>query len=330
MDRELLRCEDLVQKFGGGRTLFGKEKTALRALDGVSLSIASGETLGVVGESGSGKSTLARAITRLHGPTEGRIFFEGTEITGLSQKELIAHRRNFQMVFQDPYASLNPRMTVGEIVAEPLGIFHARRLLSAPKNVREDRVDALLSKVGLSVELKSRYPFEFSGGQRQRIAIARALALSPKLLVCDEPVSALDVSIQAQIVNLLADLKSELGIAYLFISHDLAVVRHISDRVAVMFRGRVMELAPRDGIFEQPYHPYTRELLADIPVPDPDAARKVKVKAESAPFMTGNGCRYRHRCPFRQELCDREEPSLEERSPGRFSACHYWKECASA
>jgi peptide/nickel transport system ATP-binding protein len=294
----------------------------IRAVDGVSLTIARGETLGLVGESGCGKSTLGRAILRLYEPTDGRIVFDGRDITHLGEGELRPLRRRIQMVFQDPYASLNPRHSVGRIVGEPLRVHGLADRKEANARVRE-----LLMLVGLPPDAGGRYPHEFSGGQRQRIGVARALAVNPELLVCDEPVSALDVSIQAQIVNLMEQLQRELGLTYLFIAHDLAVVRHISTRIAVMYLGRIVEVAPSDDLYDNPLHPYTITLLSAIPIPDPEVERKraaIRVEGDLPnPANPPSGCRFHTRCPFVQPTrCADEEPALRPLE-GHTVACHY-------
>jgi oligopeptide transport system ATP-binding protein len=304
----------------GLRLHFPTLKGVVRAVDGVDLDVAEGETLGLVGESGCGKSTTARGIAHLIRPTEGSVRFEGRDLSALPPRELRLTRRRMQMVFQDPYASLDPRMTVLDIVGEPLRNYRIAR----GRELR-DRVRALLERVGLDPDFERRYPHEFSGGQRQRIGIARALALEPVLLLCDEPVSALDVSIAAQILNLLEDLQRELRLAYLFISHDLAVVRHVSDRVAVMYLGRIVETAPADLLYAEPLHPYTEALLSAVPIPDPDIEAKrqriVLTGDVPSPEAEITGCPFRTRCPKAFERCSIETPVLKEHRPGHAAAC---------
>ena len=306
----------------GGSQGSQQESTAVKALDGVSFTVIEGETLSVVGESGCGKSTMARCVLRLLDPTGGRIVFRGTDVTHLSQKELRPLRRQMMMVFQDPYASLNPRKRVGFIVSEALRVHR----LGTEADIRR-RTQELLEIVGLNPEHYNRFPHEFSGGQRQRIGIARALAVSPKLIVCDEPVSALDVSVQAQILNLLRDLQREFGLTYIFIAHDLSVVRHISDRVLVMYLGKIVETASRDDLYGMPKHPYTGALLSSVPVPDPDARRRkqriVLAGDVPSPINPPTGCRFHPRCPrFVAGHCDIEEPELLY-TDGHAVSCHY-------
>ncbi len=318
-DQPLLKVEDLTKAFPIKGGLFSREVASVKAVQGVSLEIKQGETLGLVGESGCGKSTLGRCIIRLIEPTSGKIHLEGKDITNLEGEELRALRRQMQIIFQDPYASLNPRMTVGSIVAEPLEI-HG---LAASKKDREDRVKQLLDTVGLRPEHINRYPHEFSGGQRQRIGIARALAVEPKFIVCDEPVSALDVSIQAQVINLLMDLQQKLGLTYLFIAHDLKVVEHISNRVAVMYLGKIVEVAEADDLYRQPTHPYTRALMSAIPVPDPrrKEQRIILHGDVPSPIHPPSGCNFHPRCPDMIEECKSTCPSLRETRPAHETAC---------
>ncbi len=300
-------------------SFFDRKPTVLRAVDGVSFDIAPGETLGLVGESGCGKSTTGRTILRLDEPTSGEIVFGGLDIRKFDRHELRAVRRELQIVFQDPYSSLDPRKTVGSIVSEPL-IIHK---LEPSRSAREDRVVDLLQTVGLSRDHIGRYPHEFSGGQRQRIGIARALAVSPKLIICDEPVSALDVSVQAQVINLLQDLQEKFALTYLFIAHDLSVVEHISNRVAVMYLGKIVEIASARDLYTKPTHPYAEALLSAAPVPDPKVKRERIVLSGDVGSLTSvaDGCRFYHRCPLRQPSCAISEQVLTEVSPGHFVAC---------
>jgi oligopeptide/dipeptide ABC transporter ATP-binding protein len=297
----------------------------VRAVDDISFSVQRGETLGLVGESGCGKSTTGRAILQLYKPTDGKVNFLGKSLTTLSGGDLRKMRREMQMIFQDPYASLNPRMTVGSIIGEPLEIHNLAR-----GREKQERVQELLRIVGLNPYFANRYPHEFSGGQRQRIGIARALAVQPSFIVCDEPISALDVSIQAQVINLLEELQGQFNLTYLFIAHDLSVVRHISDRVAVMYVGKIVELTTRDLLYERPLHPYTKALLSAVPIPDPAIERKrqriILTGDVPSPVNPPTGCRFHPRCPFAQELCREKEPELLEVEPNHFAACHFWDE----
>jgi oligopeptide/dipeptide ABC transporter ATP-binding protein len=319
----LLEVSDLVKHFHVSGGLLGRSAGVVRAIDGVSFSIRRGETLGLVGESGCGKTTTGRCVLQLERPTSGRIQFEGRDLTKLSDAELRAVRRHIQVIFQDPYSSLNPRLTVGDILAEPLKV-HG---IEPDKAKRAARVQELLTQVGLLPQHARRYPHQLSGGQRQRVGIARALAMEPSLIVCDEPVSALDVSIQAQIINLLEDLQSRYGLTYLFIAHDLSVVRHISDRVAVMYLGRIAEIADRKALYEEPLHPYTRALLAAVPIPDPalEARRDHTVLRGEvpSPLRPPSGCVFHTRCPMATERCSAEIPPLREIRPLHLAACHY-------
>ena len=299
----------------------------VRAVDDISFFIKKGETLGLVGESGCGKSTTGRSILQLYRPTGGSVKFGETELTSLKGEDLRKMRRRMQMIFQDPYASLNPRMTVGDIIGEPLDIHHLAR-----GKARQERVQELLRLVGLNPYFANRYPHEFSGGQRQRIGVARALAVEPEFIVCDEPVSALDVSIQAQIINLLEELQGEFGLTYLFIAHDLSVVRHISDRVAVMYVGKMVELADRNALYRRPLHPYTKALLSAVPVPDPEVeSRRQRVILTGdvpSPVNPPSGCRFHPRCRYAKETCAQAEPEFREVESGHWVACHYWDQIA--
>ena len=322
MAEALLRVKNLKKYFPIRGGLFSREVARVHAVDDVSFDIYPGETLGLVGESGCGKSTTGRAILRLIEPTAGEVTFDGKNVTTLDKRALRALRKEMQIIFQDPYASLNPRMTVGSIVGEAL-VIHK---LAATKREREERVVKILETVGLSPDHLRRYPHEFSGGQRQRIGIARSLAVNPKFIVADEPVSALDVSIQAQIINLLEDLQSRLGLTYLFIAHDLSVVRHISDRVAVMYLGKVVELADRNALYEDPLHPYTRALLSAVPIPDPklEATRESMVLRGEVPSALSppSGCVFHPRCPIAVDRCSAAIPPLREIRPSHWAACH--------
>jgi len=317
MSEVLLEARELVKHFPVRRS-----KDVVHAVDGVSLEVTRGETLGIVGESGCGKSTLGRLLVRLHEPTSGTVRSRGDDITKLSRRELRPFRREMQMIFQDPYASLNPRKRVGQIVADP---FHIHR--TAGREETRRRVQDLLEVVGLSPDHVNRYPHEFSGGQRQRIGVARALALSPQLIVADEPVSALDVSIQAQVINLLDDLQDDFQLTYVFIAHDLGVVHHVSDRIAVMYLGVVVEIGPSDPLFLHPIHPYTQALLSAIPpIEADDEARRERIVLEGevpSPIDPPSGCRFHPRCPYATEICRVEQPVLTDHGGGRFAACHH-------
>lgn len=310
---ELVKVRNLVKHFA-----VENSSDVVRAVDGVSFDILAGETLGLVGESGCGKSTVGRCLLRLHEPTSGEVIFEGKQLVGLPNREMQSLRREMQIIFQDPYASLNPRLNILSIISEPLKIHGI-----GDKNERRERVADLLKKVGLDPNYMFRYPHEFSGGQRQRLGIARALALNPKLIIADEPVSALDVSVQAQVVNLLQDLQAEFGLTYLFISHGLAVVEHISNRVAVMYLGKIVEIAEAKELYELPLHPYTKALLSAIPVPDPKQKReRIILQGDvPTPINPPSGCRFRTRCPIAIEDCARIEPELREITRGHTVAC---------
>jgi oligopeptide/dipeptide ABC transporter ATP-binding protein len=319
MTTPVLEVHDLKKHFPVGGGLFGRGRRSVKAVDGISFSIQPGETLGLVGESGCGKSTAGRVILRLTDPTAGEVYLDGKRIDQLSRGEMRAERRGLQVVFQDPYSSLNPRLRAVDIVAEPLRNFE--RLSGDEIHAR---VADLFEKVGLRADQLTRYPHEFSGGQRQRLVIARALALKPKVIVCDEPVSALDVSVQAQVINLLIDLQAEFGVSYLFIAHDLAVVQHISHRVAVMYLGRIVEIAEKESLFASPQHPYTEALLSAVPVPDPTVKTKRIILSGDvpSPIDPPTGCHFHTRCPYVVARCKTEAPALREIAPGHLAACH--------
>jgi oligopeptide transport system ATP-binding protein len=320
-DDVLLEVRNLVKHFEVTGGLLGRGRGTVRAVDGVSFTIRRGETLGLVGESGCGKTTTGRCILQLERPTGGQVIFEGRDLTTLGDAELRTVRRRMQVIFQDPYSSLNPRMTVGQIIAEPIAVHGLIR----DRARRAARVRELLSRVGLLPQHASRYPHQLSGGQRQRVGIARALAVEPSLIICDEPVSALDVSIQAQIINLLEDLQEDLGLTYLFVAHDLSVVRHISDRVAVMYLGRIVELADRKTLYDAPRHPYTKALLSAVPIPDPaleaERERIVLGGEVPSPLDPPSGCVFHPRCPIAVDRCRGTVPDLREVSPDHWAAC---------
>ncbi|BFH12070.1 ABC transporter ATP-binding protein [Paenibacillus melissococcoides] len=323
-DQTLLDVRGLKKYFYTSKGLFGKNKQTLKAVDDVSFQIRRGETFGLVGESGCGKSTTGRSIVRLYDVTAGEIRFDGTDLAHLSERELKPFRKRMQTIFQDPYSSLNPGMNVTQLISEPMEIHGF-----GTKGERRETVLELLNKVGLKPEHAERYPHEFSGGQRQRISIARALSVKPEFILCDEPISALDVSVQAQVVNMLEDLQAEFGLTYLFIAHDLSMVRHISDRIGVMYLGKLVELAPSDELYDHPAHPYTQALLAAIPVPDPSAAGGAAAMLEGdlpSPLAGAAGCRFASRCPFATDRCRQQEPEWKEISPGHFAACHLYEE----
>jgi oligopeptide transport system ATP-binding protein len=316
----LLEVRDIKKHFYMGKGAGSEKAGVVRAVDGVSFAVNKGETLGLVGESGCGKSTVGRVILRLLESTAGEIIFDGSNIEHLSHKELLPFRRKMQIVFQDPFGSLNPQMTIGRALGEPLQVHK----LAKGKDDLQEKVAHLLELVGLFPEHMRRYPHEFSGGQRQRIVMARALALNPQLIVCDEPVSALDVSIQAQIINLLEDLQQKLGLTFIFIAHDLSVVKHISDRIAVMYLGKIVELADKNALYDNPQHPYTKALLSAIPIPDP-TVKKQRITLTGdvpSPLNPPSGCRFRTRCPFAFDRCAAEEPQMHITGPGHSAACH--------
>ena len=320
-DKTLVQIQDLKMYFENRKGWFGKQVEYVKAVDGVSLDIKKGETVGLVGESGCGKSTTGYSILRLYKPTSGKIIYDGTDIAAMSAKEVWPYRKKMQMIFQDPYASLNPRMTVSDIIGEPLDIYN----LCEGKE-RQERIYELLNTVGLGKEHASRYPHEFSGGQRQRVGIARALAVRPEFVVCDEPISALDVSIQAQVVNMLEDLQAELGLTYLFIAHDLSMVRHISRKVGVMYLGSLVEVAETEELYEHTLHPYTKALMSAVPELDPAISKTKKVEMLKgdvpSPINSPKGCKFCTRCPYATERCKEERPILKDAGGGHMVACH--------
>jgi oligopeptide transport system ATP-binding protein len=317
----LLDARDIVKHYPILGGVLMRQTGSVKAVDGVSLTIGEGETVGLVGESGCGKTTFGRTILRLEEPTAGEILFQGRSILGHSRNEMQALRREMQIIFQDPFSSLNPRKTVGQIVGEPLVVHGVKS-----RQERDQRVLELLEVVGLRKEHMRRYPHQFSGGQRQRIGVARALALKPKLVVCDEAVSALDVSIQAQVINLLVSLQQDFGLTYLFISHDLSVVEHVSDRVAVMYLGKIVEIAPSQALYLEPLHPYTQALLSAVPIPDPSLQRPGRIILRGdvpSPIDPPSGCRFHPRCGYAQAVCSQDEPPLREVQPAHHAACHF-------
>jgi oligopeptide transport system ATP-binding protein len=320
-DEVILKVKNLKKYFPIRRGVFRRQVGQVKAVDGISFEVHRGETLGVVGESGCGKTTTGRTIIRIYNATEGEVLFNGTDLTEVKGKQLRQIRQKVQMIFQDPYASLNPRMSVERIVSEPLEIYK-----TVPRKERKEKVGELLNMVGLNPALMNRYPHEFSGGQRQRIGLARSLALNPELVICDEPISALDVSIQAQVVNLLEKLQEELGLTYIFIAHDLSMVRHISKRVAVMYLGKIVELTDRASLYKNPLHPYTKALLSAIPVPDPfveEHRQRILLEGDlPSPANPPVGCNFNTRCPLAFDACYEEEPAYIEVEKGHYCACH--------
>lgn len=319
-DKILLETKNL-QKHFLVKDFFGRKRNAVKAVDGITFQIHKGETFGLVGESGCGKSTLGRTLIRMYEPTDGQIIFDGQDITNLKGKQLQPYHKRMQIIFQDPYSALDPHHNVEEIIREPMALYS-----DEPKDVLDDQIVELLKKVGMKSDDLYKYAYEFSGGQRQRIGIARALAVKPEFLLCDEPISALDVSIQAQVVNMLEDLQQELGLTYLFVAHDLSMVRHISTRIGVMYLGKLVEIAESDELYDNPLHPYTEALLSAIPVADPKIARNSEQKIIEgdlpSPMNVPGGCRFHTRCPYAKPECSQTEPLLVEKTPGHFVACH--------
>ncbi|RXT13835.1 ABC transporter ATP-binding protein [Ammoniphilus sp. CFH 90114] len=324
-DKQKQKNSEVLLEVKGLKKFFNAGDSVVKAVNNLDFVIHRGETLGFVGESGCGKSTAGRTILRLYDATEGEVLFEGKDIQKLSPKQLKEMRKEIQMIFQDPYASLNPRMTVGDIIGEPIDI---HGLATGEK--RKQRIQELLKLVGLNPEHINRFPHEFSGGQRQRIGIARALAVEPKFIICDEPISALDVSIQAQVVNLLKELQNKMGLTYLFIAHDLSMVKHISDRVAVMYLGKMVELAESETLYAEPLHPYSEALLSAIPIPDPELERsreRIVLQGDvPSPMNPPSGCHFRTRCPKVMDICSKQEPEWKEVKPGHFTACHIYND----
>lgn len=322
-NKPLIEINNLKKYFPIKKGLMNKTAHYLKAVDDVSFTINKGETLGLVGESGCGKTTCGRTIIKLYEPTDGQIIYDGVDIARYSEKQMLEYRRKMQMIFQDPYASLDPRMTVGDIIGEAIDI---HKLMGQKE--REERIQYLLNRVGLNSEHASRYPHEFSGGQRQRIGIARALAVQPEFIICDEPISALDVSIQAQVVNMLEDLQADLGLTYLFIAHDLSMVKHISNRVGVMYLGKMVELAESNELYTKPLHPYTQALLSAIPIPDPDiSASKKRIVLEGeipSPIDPPPGCRFKNRCRYAKPICSEQDPVFKDMGGGHMVACHLY------